>query len=269
MEEARNRLVFLEESSFRLVSPFHLVSPFLTVNRESRQEARDFYELKLDILEMPSEIANPGTHPGLPFRFHYAVMHDMMREFDYDYIDRGSVYVSLIRDVFVQSIQPFLRAQFWKIPYRQRICTPELKRPLRNEIRRLAYCHIQLPTLSIDEPDDCYGKVEGHIRVAEKVLKCANKGWQARNLRGIMEHGMLWIDRPVPQSPSSRGFASTVLEARGKSSLTFQRLIRRVEGPNGPHWAREIEDPFVGIRPSREQKFSLGLEDLADLVGEL
>lgn len=268
MEEARNRLVFIEQSSLRLVFPFHLVSPFLTVNRESRQEAKAFYELKLEILEMPQKVEIPDDHLHLPFRFQYAVMHNIMKEFNYNYKVLGAIYVSPTQDVFVQKPQSFLRGEFWNFSYEQLICTPPLSEQVRDKIRRLSYCHIQWPGLSIDKPDDCCGMVEGHIRMAEEALKCANQGWQAQHLRGVREHGVLWINQTVPQYLIAGCFASTVIRVRGKGSFIFQKVIRRLEDPKRPHWVREIEDPFVGIRPWREQRFDLGLEDLAGLAGE-
>ncbi|KAK6957867.1 hypothetical protein Daesc_000656 [Daldinia eschscholtzii] len=247
-QEARDRLLIIgqtnnasitNESPLCLLPLKHHVSPLLSINSESRCQAKAFYTVKLDVYEVPrlskSEI---GHHGKCSYQVQY-----INKIVETASIVKGSIYLSPQYDFFVsvRGVDTF--------PYLQE---DKKQQEEENQEKTRHYITARIPPevamkvrnvvcvqKNLDRDDDFYDwwwtdtYMENLLYNREELVRflCVPPYrprlygpvyvkylWRASDFKQIQNYLHLWL----PQE-ELEGFVSSVIENRGRGSYNFRK----------------------------------------------
>ncbi len=265
--EAGDRLVFLEKNSLRIIQPGHLVSPLLSVSRESRGQAMAFYEVRLEVCQLPEWVFNPfHSFLGGHGRLTQDAVDEALTVQRSPQPVLGAFYISAVRDVFLRISLYYPDGQYIGLSKCDRLASPPLPEGVHNGIRRLARVREEDPFDYHFTKDTRQNKKRRLASLKYRMLGDAQVGWQSQVLKGVRHHGVIWVDRSVRIWDTRRHFIPRARHDGKRGGARFLKVIRRrVESSDTSDWKLEVNGANGEARRIPTQTFALGPEDLEGL----
>lgn len=266
--EVTERLVLFEITSRRILRPDNLVSPLLSVNNESRYEARAFYETRVEVRQMPSVVINTSYQPGRLEVDRPTLDEEAAKMGEGDCTGDKAVgvcYISVVRDTFAPMKAKYVDEPFvWKIPRIGRLSVP-LTLLEYSQVRRVAEAAMAGPA-----PDTPSTEIVPAVELVQTVRRLqfgAQFDLLGEVFPALQHHGVFYIERLPSGSKRVREFLVNVRDRGRRGTCVFRKFLRPVDIEGFTIWRQEVDESLLGLVPHPEQTFALTRKELEQLFG--